>query len=123
MIETDILIAGGGIAGLSATARLGAAGFDVICVDPAPVDQPGSDLRTTAFLQPAVDTLDRAGAWAAMADGAAALWTMRLVDAGGAERTPRETADFEASEVMDRPFGWNVTNIAARAALLDRLEE
>lgn len=123
MIDTDILVAGGGIAGLSAAARLGAAGFDVICVDPAPADRPGADLRTTAFLQPAVDTLDRAGAWTAMSDGAAALWTMRLVDAGGTERSPRETADFEASELMDRPFGWNVPNTAARAALLDRLDE
>ncbi len=123
MIETDILVAGGGIAGLSATARLGAAGFDVICIDPAPADQPGNDLRTTAFLQPAIDTLDRAGAWDAMAHGAAALWTMRLVDAGGAERAPRETADFEAGELMDRPFGWNVPNTTARAALLDRFEE
>ena len=34
IIDTDILVAGGGIAGLSATARLASAGFDVTCVDP-----------------------------------------------------------------------------------------
>ena len=123
MIETDILVAGGGIAGLTATARLAAEGFDVICVDPAPADAPGSDLRTTAFLAPAVETLERAGAWGAMAAGAAPLWTMRLVDAGGVERAPRETADFKATELMDRPFGWNVPNSAIRGALLGRLKD
>jgi len=121
IIDTDILVAGGGIAGLTATARLAAAGFDVTCVDPAPAGTPGTDQRTTAFLEPAVATLERAGAWAAMAPGAEALWTMRLVDAGGRAREVRETADFEAREMMDRPFGWNVPNIAVREALLARL--
>jgi 2-polyprenyl-6-methoxyphenol hydroxylase-like FAD-dependent oxidoreductase len=36
----DILISGGGVAGLTAAAAFGAAGFDVICVDPTP---PGTD--------------------------------------------------------------------------------
>jgi 2-octaprenyl-6-methoxyphenol hydroxylase len=120
-IETDILVAGGGIAGLAATARLAAAGFDVTCVDPAPAGAPGADQRTTAFLEPAVATLERAGAWAGMATGAAPLWTMRLVDAGGRAREVRESADFEAAEMMERPFGWNVANVAIREALLARL--
>ena len=45
----DILISGGGIAGLTAAAAFGAAGFSVICVDPAPPvtgrDSDGADLR------------------------------------------------------------------------------
>ena len=52
--DTDILISGGGVAGLTAAAAFGAAGFGVICVDPAlPVTDDaaaGADLRTTAFL-------------------------------------------------------------------------
>ena len=124
-IGCDILVAGGGIAGLAATTRLAAAGLSVACVDPAPAaagaGARAGDLRTTAFLLPAVDTLKRAGAWGAMEPHAAPLWTMRLVDAGGRQRTPRETADFAARELMDRPFGWNVPNAAIRAALADRL--
>jgi 2-octaprenyl-6-methoxyphenol hydroxylase len=123
IIDTDVLVAGGGIAGLSATVRLASAGLDVICVDPAPAETPGADHRTTAFLRPAIATLERAGAWAAMAPGAAPLSTMRLVDAGGQVREVRETADFNAGEMMDRPFGWNVPNIAIREALLSRLAE
>jgi len=73
----DILISGGGIAGLTAAATFGAAGFDVICVDPAPPitarDVDGSDLRTTAFLQPAKGLLEQCGLWARLAPHAAPL--------------------------------------------------
>ena len=35
-MDTDILVSGGGIAGLTAACAFGAAGHRVICVDPAP---------------------------------------------------------------------------------------
>jgi len=120
-IEADILVAGGGIAGLTAAARFGAEGWRVVLVEPKPPG-PGEDRRTTALLMPSVAVLEAAGAWAAMAAGATALGTMRLVDAGGRERTPRRTADFTAAEIQDRPFGYNVANTDARAALIGRLE-
>lgn len=121
--HAEIVVAGGGIAGLAATCRLAAAGFEVICIDPAPEGPPGGDLRTTAFLAPAVATLERAGAWGRMVPAAAPLWTMRIVDAGGRARVVRERADFDSREIMDRPFGWNVPNTAVRAGLLARLRE
>ena len=66
-IETDIMISGGGVAGLGAAAAFGTAGFRVLIVDPAPPvttnDAKGAGLRTTAFLQPAKGFLDRAGLW------------------------------------------------------------
>ena len=122
MDTTDILIAGGGIAGLTAAARLGAQGWQVTLVDPAPASAgAGTDLRTTAFLQPAIATLGHAGVWQAMQAGAAPLRVMRIVDAGGRERAPRETADFEGREAGHDLFGWNVSNQAAKATLLARL--
>ena len=123
MEQTDILIAGGGIAGLSAAARLSADGWRIVLVDPGPAEPKGQgDLRTTAFLQPAIETLTRAGAWDRMQEGAAELRVMRLVDAGGVERTPRETADFSGEEAGHNRFGWNVANAPARAALIEKLE-
>lgn len=122
MEQTDILIAGGGIAGLSAAARLGSEGLSVTLVDPSPLTQSGAaDLRTTAFLQPAIETLEKAGAWAAMQAEGAELRVMRIVDAGGVERAPRETVDFNGSETGSGRFGWNIPNAAAKAALLARL--
>ena len=62
-IETDILIAGGGVAGLTAAAAFAAAGFATLCVDAEPpvteADHARSDLRTTAFLAPSL--FDRFG--------------------------------------------------------------
>ncbi|RCK21982.1 FAD-dependent oxidoreductase [Thalassospira lucentensis] len=122
MIKTDILIAGGGIAGMSAAARLAADGHSIIIVDPAPSDiGEGSDLRTTAFLEPGIATLKKAGVWDAIKPTGAELRVMRIVDAGGETRTPRETADFDGAETPQGFFGWNVSNKAARVTLMAKL--
>ena len=126
MAETcDILISGGGIAGLTAAAAFGAAGFSVICVDPtAPVterDSQGSDLRTTAFLQPAQALLERCGLWARLSDHAAPLQIMRIVDAGGDVPEPRVVRDFNAADISDQPFGWNLPNWLLRREIVAHL--
>lgn len=127
IVETDILISGGGIAGMAAAAAFGAAGFSVICVDPAPPitdrDQDGSDLRSTALLQPARDVLSDAGVWALLEPHGMPLEIMRIVDAGGDIVEPRVTQDFRASEISDLPFGWNFPNWLLRRELLARLND
>lgn len=126
-IETDILVVGGGAAGLAATALFAAEGRRALCVDrEAPrldARDPAADLRTTAFLMPSVETLDRAGAWTKLAAEAAPLRIMRLIDAGGVENVARETADFVSTEMQDRPFGYNLPNTSIRRALLERIAE
>lgn len=121
----DILISGGGIAGLTAAAAFGSAGFDVICVDPAPPvterDVDGSDLRTTAFLQPAQALLDRCGTWTRLAPYAAPLQIMRIVDAGGETPEPRVVREFNAADISDHPFGWNLPNWLLRREMVARL--
>ncbi len=124
--DCDILVAGGGVAGLSAAAVLGHAGFSVICVDPAsPVterDAEGADLRTTAILQPAQALLADAGLWVRFDEHAAPLQVMRIVDAGGAEPEPRIVKDFNASDISDKPFGWNLPNWLLRREMVAHLE-
>jgi 2-octaprenyl-6-methoxyphenol hydroxylase len=125
---TDILISGGGIAGLAAAAAFGSAGFRVICVDPtAPVTDaadPGADLRTTAILTPSVDVLTAAGVWDRLAPHAAPLQIMRIVDAGGVDPTPRIVKDFNAADISaNSPFGWNLPNWLLRREILARLAD
>ena len=126
-IETDIVISGGGVAGLTAAAAFGAAGFRVICVDPAPPvterAADGADMRTTAFLQPARDFLDRAGVWERLAPHGMGLQVMRIVDAGGETPEPRVSRDFDAADISDAPFGWNLPNWLLRREMVARLEE
>ena len=123
----DILISGGGIAGLVAAAAFGEAGFSVLCVDPAaPVtdrDAAGSDLRTTAFLQPAKDFLDQIGLWDRLVPYATPLQVMRIVDAGGEDPEPRVVKEFDAADISDQPFGWNLPNWLLRREILTRLAE
>ncbi len=125
--DCDIVVSGGGVAGLTAACAFGSAGFSVICVDPAPPvtvrDQDGSDLRTTAFLQPAQALLDRAGLWERLAPFAADLQVMRIVDAGGVEPDPRLTKEFDAADISDRPFGWNLPNWLLRREMVAHLED
>jgi len=125
--RTDILISGGGIAGLSAAAAFGSAGFSVVCVDPEPPvterDAAGSDLRTTAVLQPGRAVLDRAGLWDRLAPHAAALQIMRIVDAGGEGTEPRAIYDFDAADISDQPFGWNLPNWLLRREMVARLAD
>ncbi|MBI1416183.1 MAG: UbiH/UbiF family hydroxylase [Limimaricola sp.] len=125
--DTDIVIAGGGVAGLTATAALASAGFSVVCVDPAPpvteAAADGADLRTTAFLQPARDVLRAAGLWDRLLPHAAPLQVMRIVDAGGPEPEARVTRDFDAAEISDDPFGWNLPNWLLRREMVARIAE
>ncbi|MGY6534491.1 MAG: UbiH/UbiF family hydroxylase [Pararhodobacter sp.] len=128
MRETvDIMIAGGGVAGLAAAAAFGSAGYRVLCVDPAaPVTEStaqGADLRTTAFLQPSVPVLQAAGLWERLAPHAMPLQVMRIVDAGGPEPVARSTHDFDAADLSDQPFGWNLPNWLLRREFLARLAE
>ena len=125
MHKTEVFIAGGGIAGLCAAAAFAKAGFEVICADPTPPitqrDSDGADLRTTALLQPARDFLDDIGVWSRFDAQATPLQIMRIVDAGGDTSDPRVAHEFDASDISDRPFGWNLPNWLLRRELLAHL--
>ena len=99
-ITTDILISGGGVAGLAAAAGFGAAGFDVICADPAP---------------------PVTSATAVGAPFAAPLQIMRIADAGGVAGEARLIRDFDAADISDLPFGHNLPNWLLRREFLARL--
>ena len=126
-VETDVLVSGAGVAGLTAAAAFAAAGFRVTLVDPAPPvtaeDAPDADLRTTAILQPGVAVLEAAGLWDRLAPHATALQVMRIVDAGGVVPEPRVVKDFDASDISDKPFGWNLPNWLLRREMVARLAE
>jgi 2-octaprenyl-6-methoxyphenol hydroxylase len=126
-MDHDLIISGGGVAGLAAAAAFGAAGHAVLVVDPAPpvtdAAADGADLRTTAFLRPSVEVLSAAGLWDRLAPHATALQVMRIVDAGGADGTARLTRDFDAGDIGDAPFGWNLPNWLLRREMVARLAD
>lgn len=113
--QIDVLVSGGGIAGMIATASFGAQGRRVLCVDPAPPvteeGAKGADLRSTAFLRQSIDLFKDIGLWDRLAPYAEPLRIMRIVDAGGRISEPRLSCDFDSADLKDGlPFGWNLPN-------------
>ena len=123
--DIDIFVSGGGVAGLVATIAFAQAGFTTICADPAaPITEreaEGADLRTTAILQPGRAFLDRIGLWDRFADHATPLQVMRIVDAGGPDPVARASHDFDAADISDGPFGWNLPNWLLRREMVAHL--
>ncbi|MBB5516261.1 2-octaprenyl-6-methoxyphenol hydroxylase [Rubricella aquisinus] len=124
--QTDILVSGGGVAGLVATIAFASHGFRTICVDPVPpvteAAADGSDLRSTAFLQPSVRLMKEIGLWPRLAPYAAPLRIMRLADAGGPEPEIREVRDFVADDLGEEAFGYNLPNWLLRREMVAHLE-
>lgn len=130
--KADVFVAGGGLAGMITAAAFAHAGFDVVCADAAPTPlNPASsspapvpeDLRSTAFLQPSQAFLSEIGVWSVLEEEATPLHQMRIIDAGGAQEPPqmRSDARFEAHELSDLPFGWNLPNTVLRTRLRTHL--
>jgi 2-octaprenyl-6-methoxyphenol hydroxylase len=126
-VSVDVFISGGGIAGLAAAAAFGQAGFSVLLADPAPpadaAEADGSDLRSTAFLQPARDLFERTGLWTALVPHAMPLEVLRAVDTTGWPPEVRASRDFRADDISDRPFGWNLSNWQTRHVLTRTIAE
>jgi 2-octaprenyl-6-methoxyphenol hydroxylase len=48
---------------------------------------------------------------------------MRIVDAGGEVAEPRLVKDFDAADISDAPFGWNLPNWLLRREMVARIAE
>ncbi|MBZ9677638.1 UbiH/UbiF family hydroxylase [Mesorhizobium sp. ES1-1] len=110
-----ILVAGTGPAGLVAALALADAGFPVTLVGP---EASRSDGRTTALMNPALDTLERLSVLGDIQARAAPLKVMRIVDATSRLiRGPVVT--FRASEISEDQFGLNLPNSVLNEALAE----
>lgn len=112
-INTDIIVAGNGPAGMAAALALAQAGFEVAIAAP---EQPRLDQRTTALMMPSIKLLYSLGVWPAIKTHAAPLAAMRIVD--GTSRLVRSRpVTFHAAEIGEEAFGWNIPNAALNEAL------
>lgn len=118
--SAEILIVGGGPAGLTLAAALGGAGLRTIVVDresAAARTDAGFDGRTTALTWGSVEVLKGIGAWEAMEPNACPVLATHVVDRG----SPL-FLHVEGDEIGDHPYGYNVENGWIRGALIDRLK-
>ncbi len=124
MENVDVIIAGGGLAGLTLAAFLGTQGVDTLCIDR---DTPQSQLqevfdgRTTAISYGSRQILEAAGVWDSLASagtGACAITSIDILE-GPSSSVPLV---FDSKEAGDRAFGWIVENRDFRSCLFDRVK-
>lgn len=112
---TDIVISGGGPAGMMAALALGAKGYRIVLIGP---ETDKGDRRTTALMMPAIRLLEELGVWSEIEPEAAPLASMRIIDATRRlVRSPVVT--FRAGEIDETAFGYNIPN----AVLNEKLAE
>ncbi len=102
----DVLVAGAGLAGLTAAVAFARAGFSVVSCG---VEERVGRGRTVAMLDRSVAYLASLGLWDAIKPRAAAMRGLRLIDDTGALFPPRPV-EFHCSEIGLETFGWNVEN-------------
>lgn len=111
----DVLVVGGGPAGLVAALAAAQAGFATVAVGPAM--DPARDTRTTALFTGSVAMLGNLGLTDALGAALVPMTGLRLIDdTGGLWRAPEIL--FRADELGLDAFGMNVDNAALNTALL-----
>ena len=129
----EVLVAGGGMVGLTFAVALAEAGLAVMVVDrmdPALFREEAFDGRASAVARGSQQALEVLGLWDGMRAAASPILDIRISDgrpdaarAGGASALflHFSNADVAETAAAPRPLGYIVENTAIRRAALDRL--
>jgi 2-octaprenyl-6-methoxyphenol hydroxylase len=118
--RTDVLIVGGGLAGLTLAVALGGAGIDVTVAERASLDatvDPGFDGRVTAVSYASWKLLQAIGAWPHMEAHAQPILDIRVTD--GAAPV---FLNFDHRALGNEPFGYMLENRHIRLGLLRAIQ-
>jgi 2-octaprenyl-6-methoxyphenol hydroxylase len=118
-MRVELLVVGGGLAGMALAALCAAAGIETALVDridPARLTDASFDGRTTALAYGSQRVLEALGLWPAIAAAAEPIRAIRVADADS-----RLHVHYDHRLVGDHPLGYIVENRVLRRGLLDRL--
>ena len=119
MKNYEVLVVGGGLAGMSAALACQNAGLNVAIIAKKPAKNDG---RTTALFMPSVEFLNELGVWEKIKDQTAALKTMRILDSTNRLIRSRP-ASFPSSEIGLDAFGYNFPNHPLLVSMYEEMAE
>jgi 2-octaprenyl-6-methoxyphenol hydroxylase len=120
----EIVIAGGGLVGLSLAVALGGAGLPVVLVDrDRPDDKLGErfDGRSSAIARGSQQVLHALGIWDELAGEAQPIRDIRVTDGRPGEPASPFFLHYAEADLGQGPMGWIVENRVLRRALYRRL--
>lgn len=110
--DTDIIVVGGGLTGISAGVSVARLGFSTTHLSPVVAE----DRRTSALMGPSVRFLEEQEFVASPDEIGTALSGIRIIDATQRLVRAPETF-FDSAEIGQKAFGWNFPNTALGEAL------
>jgi 2-octaprenyl-6-methoxyphenol hydroxylase len=117
--ETDVIVGGGGMVGLTLALALAQGGLKVIVADPAPAASmldAKFDGRVSALSYSSVRMLEALGVWGELAPDAQPIHDILVTDAGLGRSPSPFSLHFDSAEI-GRPMGAIAENRHIRAAL------
>ncbi len=118
-IMTDVTIVGGGPAGCTMAALLGAGGVTAVCIDqddPSRTMGHDFDGRTTAISYGSRRIIDAAGAWNSLKAQACPIKDIKITESGSPV-----LLEFLRGDTDAEAFGWIVENRLLRKSLYERI--
>ncbi|AWK86077.1 UbiH/UbiF/VisC/COQ6 family ubiquinone biosynthesis hydroxylase [Azospirillum thermophilum] len=125
VVATEVVVLGGGLAGLTMAAALATAGVPVACIDQDSPDRKAGDafdIRTTAIAYASMKVLEGSGVWRHMEPQAGPMLDIRIADQFSPLFVHYDHTEL-AIDGEHRPFGWIVDNKDMRRALFARAAE
>lgn len=122
--DTDIVIAGGGLNGLSMALAARAAGFDVTLVEPQATETlaaPDFDGRSYALSIASVRVLQALGVWDRL-DATQPILNIKVTDGRAGEGPSPLMLAFDHAEIEEGPMGQMVEDRHLRPALIEAVE-
>ncbi len=121
---SDIIIIGGGLAGLIQTIALAQNGFQVLCLDQNNLGTPApSDERTTAISYGSHLLLQKIGIWQAVEKDSCPIHDIHITDGASPLLLKFDIGDIDDDATSPEAFGWIVENHILKKALAKKLED